>query len=942
MAQKRSNNHQFRGRRTGTERRGTIATPLDRYIGLAQEQSTRDRRRLLEKIRLRHEEAKQLEGGIGNKTLPVFNHKSEIIETIEQHKAVIIGGETGSGKSTQIPQYLYEAGYDKTFVLVPRRVIANGLYDRLNEELSEQLGDVGNDVVGVIHGERVEYDEERNKIVVMTPQTFSKMEAELRRRYADNKIAIITDEIHEANLNSEIAAGIAGSTVSELDNWRLIASSATHDLETLKRPFSKINNGVVPSIQIEGRPFTYEVREEPHLSSMDLYAEVGDDYEKTIIFTSGKKEIDFIIEKTRQSLERKKRGSASKVIFRKLHGELTEVELAQINDPIPEDCRLVIVSSPAGNSGITIPGTQLVITDGTVNRAELDHEGTPGLVRHQASIAEITQQMGRAGRDVVGGVAYLTKPVDYRDYDSGKNPSESTLCFESILSREKHAPADIYSTRLGRTALEVAGIGRRMGDINSFLPHAVTPSAISQAEELLVRIGALNGEVEITPIGMDMNRFALSPELSRGVVEVKRQGRPQQQLARIALMAAAIEVGGLQDYTDKNKTNWKQLLSVDIDNDYSAQLELFNQVGITEEGRDIQWMREHDLHPKRIQQARKLAGKILGSLKMDPNNITLNPISYSEQQELFRDATAGMIDFIHEPAGKSRQHEILYRNIHGHQNSTRRKISNRSMLSGDHKFVAGFPRWFINKRDQYEHIIELNFPVNAADVAEFAELNNVLGSRLLAPALRDDRVVEMEQPSFGSIDVGEPRVRVAAERIPAESQKLLLKLLNDNPGREQRSLIDIAKTLDHYKRRLPEGEFETYLRKGHPDIITHNYIQDLLQGYVQQYRSKGEIEEQIRLHIYKERIGIDEYLEQDAINEINRRSPNELSVPGFSLPLLINYSDNADPYISSIRPADHKRLKGPIYLKDGREVLIQVSKPDRGVYRVSAVALMGQ
>src|SRR5690606_27097677 len=104
-------------------------------------------------------------------------------------------------------------------------------------------------------------------------------------------------------------------------------------------------------------------------------------------------------------------GSSEKVVFRILHSQLSKVELSHLNDPVPEGHRLVIVATPAGMSGITIEGLTLVITDGTINRQELDDENYGGLVRHYLSKAEIIQQIGRAGRDVAGGIGIVAKPT---------------------------------------------------------------------------------------------------------------------------------------------------------------------------------------------------------------------------------------------------------------------------------------------------------------------------------------------------------------------------------------------------------------------------------------------------------------------------------------------------------------------------------------------------
>lgn len=936
--------YQYTKRRSGSERRGFIATPRESYdyIQEQQERSQRDRQTSLNRILRRYatRESPQTPE-LGNKDLPVFKHKNEILEKVEKNKAVAIGGPTGSGKSTQIPQYLYEAGFDKTYVLVPRRVIANGLYERLSEELTSQIGDEAEDVVGIIHGERVEHDGDSNKIIVMTPQTFCKMESHIRQEHGNDNVAVLIDEIHEANLNSEIAVGIAGSSVKEHDSWRLLALSATHDLKALTGPFNRVNSSnVLPEVNIDGRPHKLEVKQAPGRTAMDVYVEVGEDHEVAIIFTSGKNEIDAVIEKTKQGLDDHKKKSSNNVVFRKLHGELTETELAQINDPIPPDARLVVVSSPAGNSGITIPGATLVITDGTVNRKELDDEYAPGLIRRQASQAEITQQMGRAGRDVDGGVAYLVDPVVYRK-DFIEDDSKNALRFMPIEKRKNHAPADIYSTQLGRTALEVFGINRSLGQINEFLPHSVEDSDISQAEELLERMGAINND-SITSIGKEMDQYALSPELSRGLVEAHRRGRPAMQLARIALISAAIEMGGLQDFSRNSNGEWKKLISNDVSDDYSAQLELFSQVGATKYGKDSTWMRMNDLHVKRVVEARKLTGKVLKSLGMDVDNIVLSPMVPDEREQIFRDMTSGMIDSVYARTGKNRQKQPLFSNIHGGPDATHRVISRRSSMDNKHELVAAMPRYYIDKNGQTQHIIELGFPVKSEEVAEFATENNALGVRMLKPMLQGDMVVDMEQPMFGSIEVGGPRVRTAAgDVVSLPSQELIFKELVNNPGKQQRALREIARQLEEYKKRLPGDELQKYIRKDHPPIITNESVDTMLREYASQSRSLSVIESMIRERIYTDRIGIGRYLVQTAIETIRDRTPDELTVDGFDHPLRIHYREGASPYTTSVRPRQYRRFNGPIYLPDGREVLVQIEKDGgRGVRQVSAAELM--
>lgn len=609
MAERRNGAFPFGKNKHGTNQRGVVAVPrgprnLD-YL----RQSREDKSKLVEAHRLKHEAASRKEAGYGNKNLPVYKHKQEIISLIDSYKAVILGGPTGSGKSTQVPQYLLEAGYEKIYMLVPRRIIADGLYDRLIDELSEHLGeDEARKVVGVAHGERSEHSDD-SRIVVMTPNTFARMEAEIRVQHGTDKVAIISDEIHEANIYTEVATGIAAQAVDELDNWRLIASSATHNENALKPSFSEINKGFVPTVNIEGRPFNVDTYEAPNESPMQVYARMGEEHLKSMIFTSGKNEIDHIIEETKKTLEMNEPGSSEKVLFRKLHGELNDIELSHINDSIPDGYRLVIVSSPAGMSGITIPGVTFVVTDGSINRSELDDDNVSGLTRRYLSRAEITQQAGRAGRDVAGGVAVLASPTavnEDRIKARGNEVEFEQMPFLSYNARDEFGPAEIYNSNLSQVVLTVASVDRNFSQINEYLPHQVASSEIIKAEETLARLGALDDEDRITELGRTMSEFQVRPELSRGVAEAKTQHRTLQQLTRIAYIAAALETGGVQDFSKDSTDEWKQLLRPTTNDDVIAQLDLVTTQTPHELVAYTEFLTDHDLSYKRMVRSKKL------------------------------------------------------------------------------------------------------------------------------------------------------------------------------------------------------------------------------------------------------------------------------------------------------------------------------------------------
>jgi len=943
MAERVNGKSPYIRRTHGSERRGVFPVPSADTVGYQLEQSRQDKARLVELLRSRQTVAKidTEPQGLGNKTLPSYKYKKEIIETLEHHRAIILGGETGSGKSTQVPQFLYEAGYDKTFVLVPRRVIADGLGDRIREEMTTQLGEDASDLIGIIHGERTETND-ANRIVVMTPDTFNGMERDLVRLYKDKKVAIISDEIHEANLFTEIATGVAAMAVQDNDNWRLIAASATHNAETLYKPFGRINgNGEVPVVTIEGRPFNIELIENPDQTPMQAYASLDTLPEKSMIFTSGKKEIDYIIEETIKELDNKEKGASAAVMFRKLHGELTEFELSHINDPVPEGYKLVIVSSPAGMSGITISGVTHVITDGTINRSELDDDGVRGLTRRYLSKAGVTQQIGRAGRDVPGGIGILCKPITIEEDKLRARRQEIEnphMPFIPYGERLPHEPAEIYHSNLGRVVLRVAGLNRHFGDVNEFIPHRVAQSAIIGAEESLYRLGALDLEDKITRIGTQMNKFSLSPEISRGVVEAKVNSRSIQHLAQVALIAAAVEEGGIQDFSDRS-VRWKDFIRPTTADDFIAQLDLMAAVREAEKEYGIETERfffdEHDLHPKKIERARKTARKILRTLKVDLDNVVLMPPRPDEEALLRSDFTAGMIDLVYEETSR-RQKKVFYRNIHGDDAATERFISGRSVARPPKGgIVAGIPRWYEKRNktgmmQRYDVVEQILF-VKHEDVSRYATQNSLLMSKILQPRIDGDMAVEQEQRMFGTIQVGEPVTSTRQELIPESTQKLLVHSALERQGEAQQALRAIADELGHYEHTIPADVLREFRRNSAPADITKKTIEDLLREFAKETRSLSQLDRRLAQYVYSKGMSINRYYDNQARAELQARSPGHIEIGGHESRV---FYEKGQPYVTQLTRDQRSKVKGDVYLPDGREVLLQISGPD-GKNRIS-------
>lgn len=1009
----------YTSRSYGGFRRGVAATPSPELIGYQREQSRFDKERRLASIRERHRakqqharettvalgqtgldtmratsagalpetlETLERQSGyvdLGNKELPAYKHKKEIIDLIENNQASALGGETGSGKSTQMPQYLLEAGYDLVVMLEPRRIAADSLCDRVRDELADQLDDDARQFVGVIHGERVE-SSERDKIKVMTADTFNATAAKLEKEYAGKKVAIIADEVHEANVFTEIAIGIAGLTVRRNESWRLVAVSATQNLETLRRPFSLVNTGgksesaTLPFVEIAGRPHEVSFQEDSDKNVMEAYAALEELPEKTLLFTSGKDEINHIIEGVKNELNKREKDVSQTVEFRKIHADLTASEMSHLKDPSVNNRKIVYVATPVAMSSITIPGVTHVFTDGTINRKEIDKEGAESLVRRYLTKSEITQQIGRAGRDIDGGLGTLCKPTAIVEDDLRKKGKEApceAMPFVPFDERTDFAPAEIYNTNLARAVLRVANLGMFYQEINPFVPHRVEGSTISNAEMALLRIGGLDDDGVITAIGKKMDAFPLMPELARGMVEAMIQHRSALQLARMAMVAAAIDIGGIQEYNSGPQRNgWLEYVQNGASDDFMLQHDLMVAVNEIRRRNEAKWkrdvrrlrqqedetdeagverriealrgnsvriLREHDLNPKRTERAQKVAKKCLKTLGIMMDNIDFAPLSKEEDQMLHHDFTAGMIDLVYEEVGKV-HHDVYYRNIHGDSRSTMRRIRSYGTETPEHNsLIVGFPynQRVVNKNTaevSFKPVINRFMTVSAKDVIEFAKANHLVHYKKAEPRIEGDWVVERGEPFYGSLKIGPPEVRKTGDYVSSASRDLLVKSSLENPGKAQQLLRDVADELARYRQRIPPSELSHYRNPTEVPEITKKDIEQLVRTYAKSTRSMSELDATLAQYMYDKGIEIGRYYSNEALEEMRQRSPDSIDVAGVSQ--TVHY-DKGTPYITAknISRRAMPTLSGQrLYLDDGREVLLQTQHMDKKT-RVSLV-----
>lgn len=919
----------------GASMRSGIPVPLRAAPWeISRAQSESDKGALIRRVHLENISKKY--PVFGNRDMPAYNEKAQIIYTVENNKATSLEGPTGSGKSTQLGQFLYEAGY-RVFHIVPRKLPADGLADRLVDEMSEHIDDA-KEIVGIIHGDRVE-THKNNKITVMTANTFLLMEKDIREQYGDEKVMIICDETHESNLYVDVSMGVAAQSVSQQPKWRVAAVSATQNQEAVNRAFSELVKGSVPNIEIEGRPFEIEAHECPNQMAWEVYADVGHNHKIGMTFTSGRKQIETIIGKARKELDARQFGASNNVEFRELHKDLTPTERRHvINDPAPEGKRVLIVSTPIGMSSITVPGCTLVISDGTINRKELDDETVGGLNRRNLPQDGLMQQYGRAGRDVSGGVAYLTLPTltqAVKKLDEGDVPPEATQ-FVSFRERKLFGKPEIYDSLLGQVALTVAGLERSFYTVNEFLPNPLEGSRIIEAHEGLYRMGAMrpvddneSGELfVISEIGKRMVQLPMRPELSRGVVEAQGPGRSLAHIARVACIAAALEAGGLQSFSRDAGKQWEQLLRETTKDDWIAQLDLMQALpGLGGKDVDERFVVENDLNYQQVDRAMHVVRKIMKVLDItNPGSISDIHSNQQEERMAVADLMAGMGDNIYQKAGILKRRTV-YRNIHGSSESTQRFVSDRSVTpQSEHPYVAAWPRYFIQERTGIKKdIVELVTPADVDDIARYARNHDTFEKKRSGGVKIDGGRAKQEYvPMFGSIQIGSPELGAPESIVPQEVREVVVAHVLNNPGNAQSELRRVASVLEWLEKAVSRETMNQYKASDAPEFLTNVAINREIDELAKKLIDFHKIDQALGSYLRHGSYHISRYFDDNSYEYLMSLAPEEFELSDGSF-VKVQYSSPTTPYVTMpINSTARKALiQSSMKLPDGRDIFVK-------------------
>ncbi|MYI61822.1 MAG: ATP-dependent RNA helicase HrpA, partial [Gemmatimonadetes bacterium] len=448
--------------------------------------------------------------------LPISDRKDDILAAIKAHPVVVVAGETGSGKSTQLPKICLEAGRGEAAriaVTQPRRVAALSIAQRVAEELKVTYGrDIGC---------KIRFRDQTAPETCIKVMTDGMLLAETQ---TDPDLleydTIIVDEAHERSLNIDFLLGYLRLLRRKRPDLKIVITSATIDTETFSKAFDD-----APVIEVSGRMFPVEVRYWP----LDEILQDRGDYTYLDAATSAVEEIlrmsregDLLvflpserdIRETRERLEgRKLRG----VEILPLFGRLTAGEQQRVF--APGDRRRVVLATNIAETSLTIPRIRYVVDTGLARLSRYNpRTHTQRLPIEPISQSSARQREGRCGRVADGVCIRLYSEQDF-------------------LSRPEYTQPEIQRANLAEVILRM--INLRLGDIEAF-PFIDPPAkaAIAGGFQLLSQLNALDENRALTPIGRAMARLPIDPTVSRMLL----QAREEQALSEVLVIAAAISI----------------------------------------------------------------------------------------------------------------------------------------------------------------------------------------------------------------------------------------------------------------------------------------------------------------------------------------------------------------------------------------------------------------
>ncbi|PHH71201.1 hypothetical protein CDD80_5443 [Ophiocordyceps camponoti-rufipedis] len=454
------------------------------------------------------------------KSLPIYQYRDQFLAALEEYQILVIVGETGSGKTTQLPQYLHEAGYTKDGMKVgctqPRRVAAMSVAARVADEVGVK---VGNEV-----GYSIRFEDCTGDKTVLKYMTDGML---LREFMTEPDLAgysaLMIDEAHERTVHTDILLALVKDLARERRDLKLLISSATMNATKFSEYFDD-----APIFNIPGRRYPVDIYYTPAPEANYLAAAITTTFQihttqgkgDILIFLTGQDEIE-AAELEISETARKLGSRIKELVICPIYANLPSDLQAKIFEPTPEGARKVVLATNIAETSLTIDGIVYVIDPGYVKENLYNPAtGMSNLVAVPCSRASANQRSGRAGRVGPGKCFRLyTKFAYMNEMDESTTP-------------------EIQRTNLNGVVLQLMSLG--VNDVLNFEFMDPPPiEALTGALNQLFALQALNHRGELTKLGRQMAEFPTDPMLAKAVLAADGEGCVEEVLSIVSMLGEA-------------------------------------------------------------------------------------------------------------------------------------------------------------------------------------------------------------------------------------------------------------------------------------------------------------------------------------------------------------------------------------------------------------------
>ncbi|MGD8105984.1 ATP-dependent RNA helicase HrpA [Pantoea sp. FN0302] len=486
--------------------------------------------------------------------LPVSQKQQEIADAIRDHQVIIVAGETGSGKTTQLPKICLTLGRGVKGLIghtQPRRLAARTVANRIADELETSLG-------GCV-GYKVRFNDQVSDNTQIKLMTDGILLAEIQQdRLLMQYDTIIIDEAHERSLNIDFLLGYLRELLPRRPDLKVIITSATIDPQRFSRHF---NNA--PVVEVSGRTYPVEVRYRPVVNDVDdsdrdqlqaIFDAVDELAQESsgdiLIFMSGEREI-------RDTADALSKRDLPHTEILPLYARLSNAEQNRVFQS--HSGRRIVLATNVAETSLTVPGIKYVIDPGTARISRYSYRTkVQRLPIEPVSQASANQRKGRCGR--------VSEGICIRLYSE-----------EDFLSRPEFTDPEILRTNLASVILQMTALG--LGDISAF-PFVEAPDKrnIQDGVRLLEELGAIteeeNGRYRLTPSGRQLAQLPVDPRLARMVLEAQKYGCVREVMIIVA--ALSIQDPRERPVEKQQAADEKHRRFADKESDFIAFVNLWN------------------------------------------------------------------------------------------------------------------------------------------------------------------------------------------------------------------------------------------------------------------------------------------------------------------------------------------------------------------------------